>query len=820
MKYLLRTGLALLYLLTAPLAVAQQDVLLPPEQAFDLQAWIEGDYLVAEYSIAPGYYMYRERIDFQIESGGARFDTAIMPDGKIKNDEFFGDMEVYRGNLRIELPILYDAGTTENLTVRATGQGCADIGICYLPLTQRLEVNTRSTARIYPVAYTAALSQIDQGIAPITEALPSLLADAGANFSQLEADQTLNASTDLSSLSAIQSLAAELGLGNDDDIPPPDTAFQLSAVLDQNNNIQTSIQLYPNTYLYKDKIAVSLVDGKGHRIDPVALPSGKNKKDEFFGDMEVYYDQVNFAIRVLSDTGASEQYVLEARYQGCVVDRICYPPITKYLGVNQRTGLIDIGDQPPQLASINNRIDTLTSSSVSDSGTYLAAREQLVSEQDRFTQLLFDGSILFAIGLFFLAGIALAFTPCVFPMVPILSSLIIGQGKSITTRRAFSLSLVYVLSMATTYAIVGAIVGYFGAKFNIQIWFQDPWVLSIFAAIFVLLALSMFGFYELQMPNAIQTRLAAISHSKQGGTYTGVGVMGLFSAIIVGPCITAPLVGALFFISQTQDWQLGGLALFALGLGMGVPLLLIGTAAGKLIRRAGDWVEPVKSVFGVILLGVAIWMLERILPVAITMVLIASLIIASAVYMGALSTLPASVSGWRKLNKSLGVILLIYGGSFLLGALAGSKDLIQPLRGIMPNTGSESTSAQPDGIVFRRIKGEQGLQQALANSARLNQPTMLVFYADWCVSCKEMEKYTFKYPDVVRALDTVAILQADVTDNDAIDTELMSTLGIYGPPAILFFDPTGQEVRNRRVVGIMSGKEFAAHITQTFPQLL
>jgi len=307
--------------------------------------------------------------------------------------------------------------------------------------------------------------------------------------------------------------------------------------------------------------------------------------------------------------------------------------------------------------------------------------------------------------LFFLAGIGLTFTPCVFPMIPILSSIIAGQGESITTARAFVLSLVYVLAMAITYAIAGAIAGYYGSEFNIQIWFQDPIILSIFATIFVLLALSMFGFYELQMPNAIQSRLTAISNSQQGGTLIGVGLMGLFSAIIVGPCITAPLVGALFYITQTQDWQLGGLALFALGLGMGMPLLLIGTSAGKILPHAGSWMDAVKSAFGIVLLGVAIWLLERILPTAVTMVLIAALLIASAIYMGALDSLTEAASGWRRLFKSLGLLILIYGIAYLIGAAAGSNDLIQPLRGVATSAGG---SGQQQHLAFRQIKGKQG----------------------------------------------------------------------------------------------------------------
>jgi thiol:disulfide interchange protein DsbD len=290
--------------------------------------------------------------------------------------------------------------------------------------------------------------------------------------------------------------------------------------------------------------------------------------------------------------------------------------------------------------------------------------------------------------------------------------------------------------------------------------------------------------------------------------------MGFFSAIIVGPCITAPLVGALIFISQTQDWQLGGLALFALGLGMGVPLLLIGTSAGKLLPRAGGWMDTVKAVFGVVLLGVAIWLLERILPVGVTMALIAALLIASAIYMGALDALGEAASGWRRLTKSLGLLILVYGVAYLIGAAAGSNDLIQPLRGLSASVSGPGQAERH--LVFRQIKGRDGLQLALNDSMQQGRRTMLDFYADWCISCKEMEKYAFSHPDVLAALDNVATLQADVTANDRIDTELMTSLGIYGPPAILFFDAEGREIRNRRVVGEKSGEQFAAHISSTF----
>ena len=547
-----------------------------------------------------------------------------------------------------------------------------------------------------------------------------------------------------------------------------------------------------------------MVNGDGHTLGAISVPRGKKKTDEFLGPTEVIYDQVNVSIPVISESGASSQFTLSYQYQGCVEDRICYPPVTKYLAVDASEGLIqvvneitDAGSMPP--ASLS---------------TVAEQAQAPVSEQDQFAQLLKDESLLLIVGLFFLAGIGLTFTPCVFPMIPILSSIIAGQGSTITTRKAFTLSLVYVLSMASTYAVVGAIVGYYGAEFNIQIWFQDPVILSVFAAIFVLLALSMFGFYELQMPNAIQSRLTAISSSQQGGTLIGVGLMGLFSAIIVGPCITAPLVGALIFISQTQDWQLGGLALFALGLGMGVPLILVGTSAGKLLPRAGGWMDTVKAVFGVVMLGVAIWLLERFLPVSFTMTLIAALLIGSSIYMGALDSLGEAASGWQRFFKSIGLLILIYGIAYLIGAAAGSNDLIQPLRGLAATSGATQQAGQH--VVFRQIKGRQGLQLALTDSRRQNRESMLDFYADWCISCKEMEKYAFTHPEVLAALREVATLQADVTDNDRIDTELMTSLGIYGPPAILFFDTNGEEIRHRRVVGEMSGEQFAAHVVTTF----
>jgi len=804
-KQIFALGLLLL-LAQSPVSQAQEQELLPPEEAFSLSAWVEGDTLITEYKIAPGYYMYRERFDFQIETSDtpARFDAAVIPDGKVKEDEFFGKMETYRNSVKIKLPLLFDGKAANSLQVKMTSQGCADIGVCYPPLKQSLAVELASNARIIPTAWVANKAPAES-LGGDVAALQALLAEVSTNLENQQQSSNVENADSGDALSVLQALGEDIGLDGDDEILHPDQAFILSAKLDANNVIQTSILLADHIYLYRDKIKISMINGDGHALGAISVPRGKKKTDEFLGPTEVIYDQVNVSIPVISVPGASSQFTLSYQYQGCVEDRICYPPVTKYLAVDANEGLIQV---------VNEISDAGSMPSAAAASTDTGQAQAPVSEQDQFAQLLKDESLLLIIGLFFLAGIGLTFTPCVFPMIPILSSIIAGQGSTITTGKAFTLSLVYVLSMASTYAVVGAIVGYYGAAFNIQIWFQDPVILSVFAAIFVLLALSMFGFYELQMPNAIQSRLTAISSSQQGGTLIGVGLMGLFSAIIVGPCITAPLVGALIFISQTQDWQLGGLALFALGLGMGVPLILVGTSAGKLLPRAGGWMDTVKAVFGVVMLAVAIWLLERFLPVSFTMTLIAALLIGSSIYMGALDSLGEAASGWQRFFKSIGLLILIYGIAYLIGAAAGSHDLIQPLRGLAATSGATQQAEQH--VVFRQIKGSQGLQLALADSTRQNRESMLDFYADWCISCKEMEKYAFTHPEVLAALREVATLQADVTDNDRIDTELMSSLGIYGPPAILFFDANGEEIRHRRVVGEMSGERFAEHVVTTF----
>jgi thiol:disulfide interchange protein DsbD len=437
----------------------------------------------------------------------------------------------------------------------------------------------------------------------------------------------------------------------------------------------------------------------------------------------------------------------------------------------------------------------------------------MVSEQDQIAEVLKGGNLWLIVAAFFGFGLLLAFTPCVFPMIPILSGIIAGQGPDITTRKAFTLSVVYVLAMALTYTVAGVLAGLFGA--NLQAVFQNPWILSGFALVFVALAFSMFGFYDLQLPSSLQSKLAEMSNKQEGGTLIGVAIMGLLSALIVGPCVAPPLFGALIYISQTGDAVLGGVALFALSLGMGAPLIAIGTSAGKLLPRAGAWMDAVKAVFGVLLLAVAILLLERILPAALSMLLWGLLLICSAVYMGALTQLPAGVSGWSMLWKGLGVFLLIYGALMLVGAAAGGKDTIQPLRGLAVGGAGGGGG---EHAAFKRVKTVADLDRELAAAAAAGKPVMLDFYADWCVSCKEMERYTFSDAAVIQEMGRFALLQADVTANDAADQELMQgRFGIPGPPAMLFFDSAGSELRNFRLVGFKPAAEFAEHLRRAAP---
>ncbi len=570
----------------------------------------------------------------------------------------------------------------------------------------------------------------------------------------------------------------------------PDDAFILSAEVVSRDVVNVHWEIAEGYYLYQDIFKFSFQNDNISIVD-VRLPEGKLKNDPDFGSVRVNYHEVDAQLTLQRSDEAVSITELVVKYQGCKEDVLCYPPISKTLPLRLIATSMDVGGR--------------------DSGAIETGTRQ-ISEQDTITERLLDGGFLQNIMVFFGFGLLLALTPCVFPLVPILSGLIVRQGSSITTLHSFYMSLTYVLAMALTYAVLGVIAASF--SFNLQAASQNVWVITAFSGVFVLLALSMFGFYELQLPNSWQNRLSAASDGR-GGTLHGVATMGVLSAIIVGPCIAPPLAGALLYISQTSNAALGGLALFSMGMGMGVPLLAIGTSTGKLLPKAGARMEAIKHVFGVLMLGVAVWFMERVLPGPFALILWALLLIVSASYMGALDRSERRTQ-WQGLWRGLGLVMLVYGFVLIIGAASGGGNVFRPLEGL--SNKYQAGEIRSNKLFFEPVKGLEGLQFSLDKAVNEGKFVMLDFYADWCITCKEMEHSTFSDPGVQQMLNGVILLNADVTDNDAQDKALLKEFSLYGPPAILFFNKKGIEKKSYRVLGFMNKDDFLKHIHEVMTE--
>ncbi len=589
-----------------------------------------------------------------------------------------------------------------------------------------------------------------------------------------------------SNFTSLANLNALLSTPSNNTLLPANQAFQL-VTTQQPGKLVLDFKVAKGYHLYQDKIKVSIIKGAVD-IGALKLPLAIEENDPIFGKVKAYHHDFQASLPLLK---VGKSATIEISYQGCsTTSGVCYPPEHKKITL--------------QASAANGAVANTTNGTAAANASNDSAN---LSETDHITQTLQHSSIWIVIGTFFVFGLLLSLTPCVFPMIPILSSIIVGQGANLTTRKAFTMSLVYVLAMSVTYTVAGVLAGIFGE--NLQIMFQNPWIIGSFAIIFIALAFSMFGFYELQLPSSLQSKLVNVSNNQKSGSYTGVAVMGFLSALIVGPCVAPPLAGALIYIGQTGDAFLGGSALFAMSIGMGLPLLAIGTSAGKFMPKAGAWMDNVKAVFGVMLLAIALWMAERILPGQISLLLWGILLIGSGVYLGALNSTEGK-TGWQKLFKTSGLILFIYGAVVIIGASAGSKDLFQPLK-VFQGSSTHATNQQASHVEFKTIKSLDDLNVIIAQG----KPVMLDFYADWCISCKEMEKFTFTDSQVIKALKGVIVLQADVTANNAADKALMKHFNIIGPPAILFFNK-GQEVKSQRVVGFKNAEDFMGHINNSF----
>lgn len=769
-------------LLVATLAASAQaaDDFLAPDKAFRIGSDADGpDQVRVSWTIEPGYYMYGGKFRFVSETDGITLKAPQIPPGETREDEFLGKVVIHREQVDILIPIERAAGSDDTLTILATSQGCADAGLCYPPQKQKLLI-------------------------PLPEAAPA--ADTVA-----EAAPEPSPAQELDPQPATGALAA-LGqsFGLEDDILTAEQAFQFDAEVAGPDRLELSWVVAPETYLYADKLSVA-VEGAGVSLGDFQLPEPKIKKDAVrpdgtIGDVAVYKAGIELALPLARSSAEPTRIRLIAKYQGCAERGICYPPQTSELDLDLPAAGADalVAATASTSEGADQRAGSVTA--VASTSTPAApADDEARSEQDQIADMLAGSGFLGAVALFFGFGLLLAFTPCVFPMIPILSGIIAGQGADLDTKKAFVLSLVYVLAMALTYAVVGVIAGVFGA--NLTAAFQNPWILTAFSLVFVLLSLSMFGFYDLQLPASLQSRLSEISNRQQGGTLAGVAIMGLLSALIVGPCVAPPLAGALIFIGQSGDALLGFFALFAMGLGMGAPLIAIGTSAGKLLPRAGAWMDGVKAVFGVAMLGVAILLMERVLPASLTLGLWGLLLVCSAIYLGALTPVTSEASGWSKLFKGLGVALLIFGTLQLIGAASGGYSALQPLKGLAGAHGGGAAVAHP---TFKRIKSLEDLERELG--AAEGKPVMLDLYADWCTYCVQMERETFPDPTVAAQMQRFVLLQADVTDNDDTDRALMSALGVPAPPAMLFYDVSGEERKGLRLMGFKGPEDFAEHL--------
>jgi thiol:disulfide interchange protein DsbD len=764
-------------------AAVDESDLLPVDQAFALSATAPGrDRIELAWKIADGYYLYRHRIAVQAVDGTFSADPLQLPHGQKHHDEFFGEVETFRRQL-----VAVQTGTVadgvDRVTLKVKYQGCADVGVCYPPQTRTL---------------TVALPPAAAGDA---------LAVASGN------------ATGLGALGAARSgkglLPGGRAAGPGEPLPEAQ-AFAFEAIVGDGNTLLLRFTPARGYYLYRDKTTLRLDGADGIAAGRPRWPQGVKHRDEHFGDVVVYFDQVDVPLPLQRTRTDAANVRLTATFQGCQTDGICYPPMTRTVALALPAGTVDAapagaasaadasnrlpGDAPA--AAAPNAADQgpaaeAAATGTAPAGTVNAGSSDELAEDSRLAAALGGSSRWLTLLGFFGAGLLLAFTPCVLPMIPILSGLIAGQGTRIGTRRALLLSLVYVVANALVFTVAGVVAGLLGA--NLQAAFQNPWIIAAFATLFVVLALSSFGLYELQLPAALRSRLGALSDRQRGGSLAGVAAMGALSALIVGPCVAPPLAAAVLYIGQSHDPVLGGSALFLLAMGMGVPLLFFGAAAGRGMPTSGPWMAVAQRVFGFVFLGLAVWMLSRILPATAALALWGLLLLAAAAW--ALSAMTHSPRT-RLAARFAGLLLAVLGAAELLGALGGGRDPLQPLAGVF---GAPRVQA----LSFRTIKSSADLDRELAAAQAAGKPLLLDFYADWCVSCKEMEKYTFTDPAVQSALSRFVLLKADVTANDGLDQALMKRFGIIGPPGTLFF-ADGSERRELRLVGYEKAAAFAA----------
>ncbi|MDX4025353.1 protein-disulfide reductase DsbD [Aliarcobacter skirrowii] len=564
----------------------------------------------------------------------------------------------------------------------------------------------------------------------------------------------------------------------------PEEAFKVNFVQNE-DSLVIKLELGKDIYLYDDKLQINITKPKKvELLKELELP-----KPVVYDDFIVHFDDLNINISysLLKSKLDSNKYEIEFKFQGCSKAGLCYAPMS------EKT-IIDLNNVVVQTLEDN--------SNKRDEKPVLkeVLENENLSETDSIATVLKDSSTILVLATFFGFGLLLAFTPCVFPMIPILSSIIVkaSQNESMSAKKGFLMSFVYVLAMSFAYSLAGVIAGIFGA--NLQASLQNPYVLVVFALIFIALAFSMFGYFEIRLPASLQTKINKTTDGKEKQGMLGIAIMGFLSALIVGPCVAPPLAGALVYIGQTGDALLGGLALFVMSLGMGVPLLLIGAGAGKFMPKPGGWMQGVTKIFGIVMLGVAIWLLERVINPSITIYLWAFLFLGTGIYLKIYTHL---------ISELIRLVITIIGVILLVGAISGATNVLKPLEKFTSN----KSFVKEDELKFIKIKNIKELEDAILKSSK---PIMLDFWATWCVSCKELDEITFKNDEVIKRLQNFTLLKVDVTQNSDDDKAIQKRFGVVGPPALIFWDENKQEVKSAKIVGYKNPKEFLEILDKNF----
>lgn len=722
----------LLLLLLGPFSSASAS-LLPANEAFQLNAQIIEDKVELTWSIASGYFVVKESIEISTAESN-QLGASIFPQAIPTIDAFLGNINIYRGEQSVVLPI--SSENTSDLALSIVFDGCADLGICYPPITKNITLP--APAKIVPET-------------PVLDS--SVASEPSAQATLLQAGGPL----------------------------PADEAFNLDVIAIDAQTLTVRWLVHKDYYLYKDKMSIS---AEGASIANIAYPNATLKNDEFFGQVSIY-DRPIEVLLSLTDIG-SGKVTLNIEYQGCWKGGVCYPPQQ----VNKRVSLPGGDANDP------------TSDTEKSTSPLPAAFEQMNNEELTAQELFQKGGLALFIGAF-LAGLALSYTPCIYPMVPILSGIIVGQKDSPSTLKAVLMSLVFVLSMSIAYGLIGATAGYFGAGVNIQAILQTPWVLVLFGLIFIFLAFSMFGYYDIQLPKKLQSKITQISNKQNGGSFIGVAIMGFLSALIIGPCVTPFLATALSYVIADGSATKGAIGLFAMGLGMGVPLIIICGWGINALPKSGLWMETVKHVFGVLMLAVALYLLDRIISPFASLALWASLLTIAPIALGAITPLDKQSSSWRRIFKAINLIALGYGILLWLLVARGGGDMYQPLADWDYNANNQTLQS----VNFQLLQSEEQLDRLITNTQGSDNLIVLKFYADWCVSCKTLERKVFSDREVIKNLDNTLALTADVTDNTESNKSLLARFDIAGPPAILFFK-NGKEARSQRIIGEISAKNF------------